>query len=126
MTRLAVSDHALVRFLERGAGLQVETLRAELAASLERARAVAADIDAHDFNVIVGGLRFIVMNGVLVTVVEVNKVASRPTASLNEGDVSSRPTASLNEGGVSSRPTASLNEGGVSSRPTASLNEGEA
>jgi hypothetical protein len=68
MTHIRVSDHALVRFLERGAGVPIETLRANLQASLDRARRVAASLDTQDFNVLIGGLRFVVVNNVVVTV----------------------------------------------------------
>jgi hypothetical protein len=65
-----VSDHALVRFLERGGGLQVEAVRAALAASLARAALAAELIGSTRYVIIADGLRYVVENGVLVTVLD--------------------------------------------------------
>jgi hypothetical protein len=66
--RPRVSDHALVRFLERAGGLDVEAVRAALAASLDRAAALADAIGADRYTVKAGGLVYRVVDGVLVTV----------------------------------------------------------
>lgn len=60
MTRVRVSDHALVRFLERAGGLDVEGLRAHLAASLEAAAAAAGRVGAgaRSVRVCVDGLAY--------------------------------------------------------------------
>ena len=63
-----VTDHALVRFLERAGGLDVEGLRASLGASLSRATKAAKAIGADEFSVKADGLIYIVDRGVVVTV----------------------------------------------------------
>ena len=68
MTKLRVTDHALVRILERIAGLDVEGLRAHIVASLERACAAAAEIDQKEFTISSNGFRYVIRNGALVTV----------------------------------------------------------
>ncbi len=67
---IRVTDHALVRFLERAGGLDVDALRAVLAASLERAATAAASIGARRCTVIVDGLRYVIEDGHLVTVLD--------------------------------------------------------
>lgn len=57
-----VSDHAVLRFLERECGLDVESLRGAIAAVTERGSALGAPI------VKVGGARFVLVDGVVVTV----------------------------------------------------------
>jgi hypothetical protein len=63
-----VSDHALVRFLERAGGLDVESLRASLGASLSRAGKAAKAIGAGEFAVKADGLVYVIERGVVVTV----------------------------------------------------------
>jgi hypothetical protein len=68
--RLRVSDHALLRILQRAGGLDVETLRAAVEASLKRATIAAGAIGQADYVVTADGLRYVVAGGVLVTVIE--------------------------------------------------------
>ena len=63
-----VSDHALVRFLERAGGLDVEGLRERLTISLARAGAAATALGAGDFTVKADGLAYLVCGGIVVTV----------------------------------------------------------
>lgn len=65
-----VTDHALVRFLERAGGMELEPLRQMLAQSLDQAVDVAKQLGETKVTVIGGGLRYVVCNGVLVTVTE--------------------------------------------------------
>jgi hypothetical protein len=65
-----VTDHALVRWLARSGAMDVEPLRAMLAASLERAAAAAGRLDAGDYLILADGLTFVVKDGVVVTVLE--------------------------------------------------------
>jgi hypothetical protein len=65
---LRVSDHALVRFLARAGGYEVEAVRAALAASLARAARAAGTIGSGDYVIRADGLSYIVRDGVLVTV----------------------------------------------------------
>ena len=63
-----VSDHALVRFLERAGGLDIEALRERLTISLTRAADAAAALGVIDFTVKADGLDYLVCAGVVVTV----------------------------------------------------------
>ena len=65
-----ISDHALVRFLARAGGLDVEALRSRLAMSLERAGHAADSLGASDYRILVDGLEYHVRNGVVVTVID--------------------------------------------------------
>ena len=68
MTRAYVSDYALLRFLERAGGLDVEGLRESIGASLDRSIQAASKMGATDIVVIqADGLRYIVRKGVVVT-----------------------------------------------------------
>jgi len=60
MTNFRISDHALVRFLERAGGLDVEELRARLANSLARAHHAANSVDANDYLIKADGLVYVV------------------------------------------------------------------
>jgi hypothetical protein len=66
---IRVTDHALVRFVERVGGLDVEALRCALAASLARASA-AASIGQRRYTVLADGVAYVVVDGVLVTVID--------------------------------------------------------
>ncbi|MEM6265917.1 MAG: hypothetical protein AAF707_00200 [Pseudomonadota bacterium] len=78
--RLIITDHALLRFLERGCGLDVEGLRETLQDSLNRAQASAQAIGESDYNVLVGDSVFLVRSGVLKTVLEDTSVGKRARA----------------------------------------------
>jgi hypothetical protein len=68
--RLEISDHALVRFLERAGGLDVEEVCDAIASSLERARATAEAIKADNYTIVADGLSYVVRRGVVVTVID--------------------------------------------------------
>lgn len=74
MTAPRVSDHALLRFIERAGGLDIEALRAELARSLARATTSAALIGTQDFTVRADGLTYVVRNGIVVTILPARAV----------------------------------------------------
>lgn len=65
-----VSDHALLRFLERAGGLGIEDLRARLAGSLARAHEAAESIGASDYVIKADGLLYVVKGDTVVTVLE--------------------------------------------------------
>ena len=67
---LIVSDHALVRWLERTGAVEVEQLRDLLAGSLQRASDAADRIGGGHYIILTDGLVYVVREGVLVTVVE--------------------------------------------------------
>ncbi len=68
--RIQITDHAFVRWLERTGALDVESLRADLAASLERCAVAAEQIRAGRYLIVADGLAYVVRDGRLVTVIE--------------------------------------------------------
>lgn len=67
---LKVTDHALVRFLDRSGAAEIEKLRHTIAHSLERARRGAERAGISDYVITADGLRYVVKDDVLVTVLE--------------------------------------------------------
>ena len=65
---LMVSDHALLRFMQRAGGVDIEALRAAIAASLARAVAMGDRLDAVHYRIVVDGLVYVVRNNVVATV----------------------------------------------------------
>ncbi|MGB3167124.1 MAG: hypothetical protein WBA68_10160 [Alteraurantiacibacter sp.] len=65
-----ISDHALVRFLERAGGFDFEPIRDALAASLKRSHTAAISIGSENHVIKVDGLLYAIRGGVLVTVLE--------------------------------------------------------
>ena len=65
---VTVTDHALVRWLERSGALDTEAIRAALAASLDRAVAAASALDTTEFLILADGLVYVVRDGDLRTV----------------------------------------------------------
>lgn len=63
----AISDHALVRFLQRS-GLDVEAVRAELGRGLARAHGAALEVGAGECVIVADGLKYLVRDRVVVTV----------------------------------------------------------
>lgn len=61
-SRIQVSDHALLRYLERACGLPIEAMREELAGVLDSIMPAGVEMVDRD------GLRFVVRAGTLVTV----------------------------------------------------------
>lgn len=68
MSAFGVTDHALLRFLERGGGLEIEALRVRLAASLARAHAAARSVTTSDYLIRADGMIFVVKGDAVVTV----------------------------------------------------------
>ncbi|MCO4053423.1 MAG: hypothetical protein HEQ16_05110 [Bosea sp.] len=77
MTRLRISDHALVRFLERAGGLDIDAVRAAMAEGLGRAAGMAEEMRAGRYTIVVDGLRYVVERGTLVTVLDGDMTAIR-------------------------------------------------
>lgn len=67
--RVEVSNHALFRWLERTGVVDIEALRAALAAALERAVAASAAIGGGDCLILSNGLVYVIRENVVVTVV---------------------------------------------------------
>lgn len=70
MSGPAITDHALLRFLERGAGCDVETLREQLEQSLARAHEAARKMNSSDYLIKMDGLTFVVRGENVTTVLE--------------------------------------------------------
>lgn len=69
-----ISDHALIRFLERLAGLDTDELRQKLGRSLERARRAAEQLGADEYTVKAGGIVYVIKDNTLVTLFEPQEV----------------------------------------------------
>ena len=82
MSAPVISDHALLRFLERGAGCDVEVLRAQLSASLRRAHLAARSMGGSDHLIKIDGLTFVV-RGETVTTVLPSGTASHDAHAMN-------------------------------------------
>lgn len=74
-----VSDHALLRFLERS-GVQVEQLRQTVEASLDRAGRVAAELEQSEYLIVVHDLTFVVRDGTVTTILPEGSPGSRARA----------------------------------------------
>jgi hypothetical protein len=67
---LGVSDHALLRFLERAGGLDIGELRARLTNSLIRAHAAARSLGDSDYLIRSDGLLYVVRGETVTTIVD--------------------------------------------------------
>lgn len=65
-----VSDHALVRFLERAGGMDVESVRMSLQVGLSRAAAAARGMGDSDFVIKMDGHLFVVRDDLVTTVLD--------------------------------------------------------
>lgn len=66
---IGVSDHALLRFLSRAGGFDLETLRKQMQEALTEASAAAHALGQSRYTVKMDGMIFVVENGVCVTMV---------------------------------------------------------
>jgi hypothetical protein len=66
---LAVSDHALLRFLERAAGMNIDELRGKLNDSLARAHTAARSLSDCDYLIKADGLIYVVRGDTVTTIV---------------------------------------------------------
>lgn len=67
--RLEVSDHALVRWMQRTGLADLEPIREQLRRSLSNAAEAAMAIGVGEFLVLADGMVFVVRDGIVVTVV---------------------------------------------------------
>lgn len=65
-----VCDHALLRFIGRVGGLDVEGLRRHVAESMERAVVAAETIGIRELVVVADGNKYVIVRGVVVTVLD--------------------------------------------------------
>ncbi|RIA44066.1 hypothetical protein DFR49_2302 [Hephaestia caeni] len=70
MSGAKLSDHALIRLLERGAQIDLERLRLTVEASLARAAAAARSIGGGDYLITIDGLSYLVRDDTVVTVLD--------------------------------------------------------
>lgn len=97
MTFLTVTDHAVLRYLERIAGAPVEALRLSLAAGLDRASLAARAAGLPDRHVIrTHEADFVVQDGTVLTVLEPR---SNPAAVLGEAERTAEIVKRLGLGG---------------------------
>lgn len=68
--RIRVSDHALVRFLERAGVFDVGALRAAIEDSLQRAHKAARSLGDSDYLIRMDGLTFVVRGDSVTTLFE--------------------------------------------------------
>ena len=69
--RLSVSDHAIVRYLERVGGFDIAGLRAQIARRCEAGHSVGAS------SVIIDGFAFLIGEGQVITVVDAASMRKR-------------------------------------------------
>lgn len=67
---ISVSDHALIRFLERVAGIDVEAVRSAIAAGLARPVNMAERLGGGDYTIKIDGAVYVVKSGTLVTIMD--------------------------------------------------------
>lgn len=65
---IAVSDHALLRHLERVEGIDIEALRADLESEFSRAHAAADLIGLRNYSIRTRGVTYVVRGGTVTTV----------------------------------------------------------
>lgn len=67
---IRVTDHALIRFLERSGAADIDEMRNLIARTLERGRRQAERAGIANYAIIADGLRYVVRGNELVTVLE--------------------------------------------------------
>ncbi|MEA3264152.1 MAG: hypothetical protein U9R07_11795 [Pseudomonadota bacterium] len=70
MSQLSISDHALIRWIERTGMADLEPVRDALRASLARATGAAGKLGSGEYLILADGLVYVVRNNVLITVIE--------------------------------------------------------
>lgn len=85
MPAIEVSNHALLRWLERTGAMDIEQMRAWLAASLDRAASAAARIEATRYLIVADGMVYVVEDGTVITVLDDDgrhhaRILDRPVA----------------------------------------------
>lgn len=85
MSKVRVSDHAMLRVLERTCGVPVEALRAAIAQSIERATAAAEATGGGVYLVVQDRQAFVVRNGTVTTVLADPSIRERWIALFEDG-----------------------------------------
>lgn len=68
--RPVVSDHAVLRYLERTGCVDIEAIRRRIAGMVSRGLVAGATIGAGEFVIVVPGARFVVVDGRVVTTLD--------------------------------------------------------
>lgn len=79
MPKLSLSDHAMLRWLERAVGMDIAGLRASIEAGLATAHGAAESIGGGNYLIVSGGMVYAVRNGVITTVLT-QRTANLPRA----------------------------------------------
>lgn len=74
---IGISDHALLRFLERGGGLDIEALRLQLTVSLARAHSAARSVADCDYLIKADGMIYVVRGETVTTILDDKAPAGR-------------------------------------------------
>ncbi len=88
---LSISDHALLRWLERTGSVDFDPIRRELAASLARSVGAANSIDAGEYLILADGLVYVVRDHTLVTVLPEDNRHARARSIAVRGGANSDP-----------------------------------
>ncbi|WP_297181010.1 hypothetical protein [Thermomonas sp.] len=75
-----MTDHALMRFVERASDATLEALRAQIETSLTRAAEAAASIGATDYLIVRDDLTYVVRGSAVVTILTKTSPADRAHA----------------------------------------------
>ncbi|MGE0773541.1 MAG: hypothetical protein AB7L36_00660 [Sphingomonadaceae bacterium] len=70
MRAIGISDHALVRWLERTGAMDLQPLREQLEESLDRAARAAVVLGVERYLILADGLVYVVQDGTVVTVID--------------------------------------------------------
>ncbi len=81
----AVSDHALLRFLQRS-GMDVEGVRTALSASLANAHGAAQTLGGGDHLILVDDMMYVVRGGVVTTAMPAGSIHDRARALCHRTD----------------------------------------
>ena len=73
MAKPRITDHALIRFLERAGNIDVEALRAQLEDGLVRAHTAARSISESDYLINVDGMVVVVRGECVTTVLDADE-----------------------------------------------------
>lgn len=90
MSRVHVSDIALLRFLERTGGIDVEGMRARIAASLERAHDAALTMGSTAHLILADGLVYVVRHGTVTTVLDEGNRTAQAVALMRRAEAAPR------------------------------------
>lgn len=80
-----ISDHALVNFLERMGGLNVETLRTLLQSSFDRAHSAARSISDSDYLILADRMVYVVRGDTVTAILPDENGIGRHASALTKG-----------------------------------------